>query len=122
MSILTEVIQEVEQEYEVNIVSGDRTMMNSLARKATINALRFRYTTIELAKVLNRKHSTICHYQTTHGMDMKLEFYKNVYTTAKSLYEEKVETPPVSREELTKLVQDVKEKLFALETKMKQIP
>lgn len=115
MSILTEVLNEVETSFKVKLKSKDRTMMNNLARKAVVNALRNNYTTVELGKSLGRKHSTICHYWQTHHRDMDLVFYKNVYQATRTAYKDKINTPLVTARDLREAVQEIKIKLSLLE-------
>jgi len=121
MSIINEVINEVEDVFEVDIRGKDRTMMNNLARKAVVNALRNNYTTIELGRNLNRKHSTICHYWQTHHRDLSLEFYKNVYESARNSYKEKINMPLVTSYDLRDAVQEIKIKLSLLEEHLNHI-
>lgn len=115
MSILNEVLEEVQTTFKVDLKGKDRTMMNNLARKAVINALRNNYTTVELGRSIGRKHSTICHYWQSHDRDMDLVFYKNVYQTARNSYKQKINTPIVTSSDLREAVQEIKIKLSLLE-------
>jgi len=121
MSILNEIITEVEESFNVDLKASDRTMMNNLARKAFVNALRNNYTTVELGKSIGRKHSTICHYWQSHYRDMDLVFYKNVYQAARNSYKEKINTPIISAHDLRETVQEIKIKLSLLEEHLNHI-
>jgi len=121
MSIISEIVQQLNKDFKVDIAGAKRTMMNSIARKAMVNALRNKYTTIELGHAIGRKHSTICHYMVSHQYDYKMHFYKDVYLTTQLLYKNLVDTPPVSHHELNQLLQEVKSKLLIFEKKMKAL-
>ena len=121
MSILTEVLHEVETSFEVDLKSKDRTMKNNLARKAVINALRNNYTTVELGKSIGRKHSTICHYWQTHYQDMNLMFYSDVYKLARNAYKERINVPLITSKDLREAIQEIKIKLSLVEEHLKQL-
>lgn len=121
MSILTEVLHEIETSFEVDLKSKDRTMMNNLARKAVVNALRNNYTTVELGRSIGRKHSTICHYWQTHYRDMDLSYYKDVYQATRTAYKEKINIPLVTSKDLRETIQEIKIKLSLLEEHLKQL-
>jgi hypothetical protein len=89
MSILLEIRDTVNEQYNKQIEGKTQLAEVVMIRKAYCNALRPHYTLFQLANSLNRNHSSIVHYAKTHDEDMKLEVYKSAYFYVKALYNEK---------------------------------
>lgn len=114
MSILLEIRDTVNQEYNKEIECKSQLAEVVMIRKAYCNALRPYYTLFQLANSLNRNHSSIVHYAKTHGEDMKMQVYKSAYFYVKTLYNEKT-LAMTDVLEVAVMIQEVRAQLLELE-------
>lgn len=80
------VLDVVQNEFKLDLTSNRRLRELVVARVAFSNALRQFYTTVELGRVINKDHATICHYASMNEIYCDMELYKNVYKFSRSTY------------------------------------
>lgn len=80
------VLDVVQNEFKLDLTSNRRLRELVVARVAFANALRQFYTTVELGRVMNKDHATVCHYASMNEIYSDMELYKNVYKFTRSTY------------------------------------
>lgn len=80
------VLDTVQNEFKLDLTSSKRLRELVVARVAFANALRQFYTTVELGRVMNKDHATVCHYASMNEIYSDMELYKNVFKFTRSTY------------------------------------
>jgi hypothetical protein len=95
MKILNKITKILDQKYGTDITGPIQDEKQMLIRKAYYNALIPYFNQIDLARSLNRKHSTVYRYSQSHYDDMKVYQYKEAYELARTQYMQLLKDQPI---------------------------
>jgi hypothetical protein len=95
MKILKNIIKILDKKYGMDIAGPIQDQDQMIIRKAYYNALIPYFNQIDLARSLNRKHSTVYRYANSHYEDMKVYPYKEAYELTRTQYMQMLKDQPI---------------------------
>lgn len=80
------IIDQVNDKFNIDLTSEKRERELVVGRVAFANAMRKYYTTVQIGRVMNKNHATVCHYASMGNVYDELALYKDIFKFARNAY------------------------------------